>query len=277
VRAVLPLELSEDPSLTDRITESLDAVALRPIAYAMVVDVRGRRFGAWRKDENVYPASVIKVPIMAEAFRRFDAGDLSPEAEVTVTASNQTTTWGGETPFFAGARATVQALVERMITHSDNVATNQLMDVLGRTRVTDYMRSLGLPTFLLGRKLSGSEPLIEDPDMVGRNRLPPAEIATLLTLLALDRLPNAAHQREILRGCLHDEKLALGLHAGDFFAHKTGETSEQSHDAGILDTADSKRFVLVLYTTPEPHKDHADADHVNGQMAAWMRSVRASL
>jgi beta-lactamase class A len=277
VSVVLPLELSEDPRLTDHITESLDAVALRPIAYAMVVDVRGRRFGAWRKDENVYPASVIKVPIMAEAFRRYEAGELSPDAAVTVTASNQTTTWGGETPFAAGTRTTVQALVERMITHSDNVATNQLMDVLGRTRVTDYMRSLGLPTFLLGRKLSGSDPLIEDPDMVGRNRLPPAEIATLLTLLAADRLPNAARQREILRSCLHDEKLAAGLHAGDLFAHKTGETSEQSHDAGILDTADGKRFVVVLYTTPEPSVDHADADHVNAQMTAWMRTVRESL
>jgi len=165
VSAVLPLELSEDRRLSELVTGSLDAVALRPIAYSMLVDVRAMRFGAWRKDDNVYPASVIKVPIMAEAFRRYDAGDLKPDAAVDVTASNQTTTWGGDSPFIAGTRATVQALVERMITHSDNVATNQLMDVLGRARVTDYMRSLGLPTFLLGRKLSGSEPLIEDPDI----------------------------------------------------------------------------------------------------------------
>lgn len=275
--AVLSLELSEDRRLSELVTGSLDAAALRPIAYSMLVDVRAMRFGAWRKDENVYPASVIKVPIMAEAFRQYDAGDLKPDAAVDVAASNQTTTWGGDSPFMAGTRATVEALVERMITHSDNVATNQLMDVLGRARVTDYMRSLGLPTFLLGRKLSGSEPLIEDPDMVGRNRLPPAEIATLLTLLALDRLPQAARQREILRGCLHDEKLAAGLRATDVFAHKTGETSEVSHDAGILETAGGKRFVVVLYTTPEPLGDHADAEHVNAEMTAWMRSVRESL
>ena len=271
------LQFRDDPGLTDAVERALDQAALRDIASALVLDLAGMRRSAWRPDENIYPASVVKVPIMVEAFRQIEAGILREQEPVTVTASNQTTTWGGDTPFTAGTVVPVIDLVDRMITHSDNVATNQLMDVLRRERVTDSMRLLGLRTFLLGRKLSGSEPLIEDPEMVGRNRLPPSEIGLLLALIALDRVPQAARQRDILRRCMHGEKLVRGLRTGDVFMHKTGETSEESHDAGILLTADGKRYVVVLYTRPAPKADDSDADHVDPQMAEWMRSVRQQL
>jgi beta-lactamase class A len=139
------------------------------------------------------------------------------------------------------------------------------------------MHALGLNTFLLGRKLSGSEPLIEDPEKVGRNRLPAAEIGRLLTLIACDRIAGAGAQREILRRCADNEKLVPGLVQGDVFMHKTGETSDVSHDAGILVTADGKRFVIVLYCDVEPTADNADATHANPFMVAWMREVRAQL
>ena len=270
------LTVAPDPALTNDVIAALDVASLREIGYAYVLDLQTMGCGQWRADTPVYPASVIKVPIMAEAFRQFEDGMLDPESIVTVSATNETTTWG-ISPFVPGTTATVRELVDRMVTHSDNVATNQLMDVLGRERVTAYMRELGLRTFLLGRKLSGSEPLIEDPGMVGRNRLPPAEIGALLALIAGDRVPGAAAQREIMRRCVHAEKLVPALRAGDVFVHKTGETSKESHDAGILYTAEGKRYVVVLYTTPEPKPDDSDADHVNPQITLWMRTLREAL
>ncbi|HYK54422.1 MAG TPA: serine hydrolase [Candidatus Eremiobacteraceae bacterium] len=268
---------ASDKELDSAISDALDASGLREIAYAYVADLDAMRYGAYRADEVIYPASVIKVPIMAEAFRKAEAGELRLDDVVTVTQANQTTTWGGESPFHAGAKATVRDLVDRMITHSDNVATNQLFDVLRRERVTAFMRELGLPTFFLGRKLSGSEPLIVDDEMTGRNRLPPHEIGTLLTLIATDAVPAAARQREILRRCLHNEKLVPALREGDVFMHKTGETSDLSHDAGILKTAEGTSYVVVLYTNPESRGDDTEADHVNPQMTDWMRSLRARL
>jgi len=265
-----------DGALDRGILDALDASSLTQIGYAYVADLDAMRFGAYRADEVIYPASVIKVPIMAEAFRQVEAGELRFDDVVTVTESNQTTTWG-ESPFPAGTKATVLDLVDRMITHSDNVATNQLFDVLRRERVTTYMHDLGLPTFFLGRKLSGSEPLIIDPETTGRNRLPPREIGTLLALIAADAVPGAAQQRDILRRCVHNEKLVPALRAGDVFMHKTGETSDLSHDAGILKTVDGKSYVVVLYTTPEPKGDDSDAEHVNPQMTQWMRSLRERL
>ena len=269
-----PLESSE--ALNAHIREALGAAGIAASACAYVADLDAGRFGEWRSRENVYPASVIKVPIMAEAFRQYELGRIAPETALVVSANNQTTT-DKPSPFATGYETTVNELVELMITLSDNIATNQLMDVLGRERVTEYMHALGLETFLLGRKLSGSEPLIDDPGVVGRNRLPANEIARLLALIAWDAVSGAAAQRAILGRCAHNEKLVPGLRAGDVFMHKTGETSDVSHDAGILRTAEGKQYVVVLYTEVEPNPDGSDAAHANPAMTAWMRSLRARL
>jgi beta-lactamase class A len=268
--------VAQDRELNDRIRAALTEAALQDIGHAYVVDLDRMRFGSYRADANVYPASVIKVAMMAEAYHQYADGSLMPEQSVVVSDANQTTT-SESTPFVPGYRATVQELVELMVTHSDNIATNQLLDVLRRENVTAYMHELGLSTFLMGRKLSGSEPLIVDLETVGRNRLPPDEIGRLLTLIARDQVAGAAAQREILGRCVHNEKLVPGLAPGDRFMHKTGETDEQSHDAGILVTAQGRSYTIVLYTTPQPLPDRSDAQHANPSMTSWMRAMRATL
>jgi beta-lactamase class A len=278
---IVTLQPAHDSAIDAHIVRALEAAALDHPGVvressAYICDLQSMRFGEVRSEANIYPASVIKVPIMAEAFRQYSASELRPDDRVVVSANNQTAT-SGPAPFVPGYVATASELVDLMIVHSDNVATNELFDVLRRERVTEYMQALGLTTFLLGRKLSGSEPLIEDPEKIGRNRLPAAEIGRLLTLIACDRIAGAGAQREILRRCADNDKLVPGLVQGDVFMHKTGETSDVSHDAGILVTADGKRFVIVLYCDVEPTADNADATHANPFMVAWMRAVRAQL
>lgn len=258
------------------LTRALDAARLTDCASASLVDLDANLCAGWRSEENIYPASVIKVAIMAEAFRQYALGQLRPETRVIVAEANQTTT-DAPTPFVSGYCSTVSELVEYMIAFSDNIATNQLIDVLGRERVTEHMRSLGLKTFLLGRKLSGSEPLIVDPGVVGMNRMPAEEIRLLLCLIARDALPAATEQRAILARCVHNDKLAAGLAKDDVFMHKTGETSDVSHDAGILTTAQGRHYVIVLYTQVTPNPDGSDASHANPAMAHFMRSLRAAL
>jgi beta-lactamase class A len=271
-----PLAIARDRELDDRIHAALIEATLQDIGFAYVADLDRMRGGSFRAGANIYPASVIKVAVMAEAYHRYADGSLAPNHVVIVSDENQTTT-AESTPFVPGYRATAQELVELMISRSDNIATNQLLDVLRRENITAYMHELGLSTFLMGRKLSGSEPLIVDAETVGRNRLPPDEIGLLLTLIACDKIPGAAAQRDILGRCVHNEKLVPGLAPGDRFMHKTGETDAQSHDAGILVTAEGRRYSIVLYTTPDPLPDRSDARHVDPMMTTWMRAMRTSL
>jgi len=265
-----------DPNLDGVILEALEIAGINVGASVYLSDLQSKRYGQWRAREDVYPASVIKVPIMAEAFRRFAQGSLKPDDPIVVSSKNQTTT-SGPAPFSPGYKTTIGELVDFMIVHSDNVATNQLMDELGRQNVTEYMHALRMQTFLLGRKLSGSEPLIEDPEMSGRNRLPALEVGRLLELIACDAIDGAAEQRAVLARCADKEKLVPGLAPDDVFMHKTGETSSVSHDAGILTTPGGKQYVVVLYCEVEPRADNSDAAWVNPAMTDWMRAVRENL
>ncbi len=263
-----PPEPAASDALGRTVRAGLERAGLPDDVSAYVLALDRMAFGAWNPDDDIYPASVIKVAIMAEAFARRDAGDLAFDDRIAIDAGNLTTT-AEPTPLDAGRSASIAELVALMIERSDNIATNQLIDLLRRERVTASMRSLGLRDFLLGRKLSGSEPLVDDPEMAGTNRLSAHDIARLLLLIATDAVPAAREQRAMLRGCVHNDKLAPGLRAGDSFMHKTGETSSVSHDAGILRTAEGREYVVVLYTRGD--------ESINPRMTAWMRAVRDAL
>ncbi|MBV8282242.1 MAG: serine hydrolase, partial [Candidatus Eremiobacteraeota bacterium] len=265
--------LTSDARLQRALDAALDAAKLRRDAAACVIDVDRARVAQWRSREDIYPASVIKIALMTSAFARFAAGTLGPIERVRIAHENVTPT-AEPTPLMPRYEATVQQLVELMIERSDNIATNQLIDLLRREHVTVEMRALGLEQFFLGRKLSGADPLIEDPESSRRNSFTPHDAAQLLRLIALGRVPGASAQRALLERCMHNDRLTLGLRAGDRFAHKTGETSKVSHDAGILRTPAGGHYVIVLYTQPASLGDVTD---VNPLMAAWMRALRAHL
>jgi beta-lactamase class A len=274
LNALTPLVPSA--ALDEAVCTALNATGLRDIAAACVVDLGDSRVGHWRADDDIYPASIVKIALMMEAYARYADGSLRPHDRVRILAANLTPT-AEPTPLVAGYDARVQELVDLMIGRSDNIATNQLIDLLRRERVTESVHALGASGFGLRRKLSGADPLVGDPEMTGRNSLSPRDAAHLLRLIALDAVPFADEQRTLLGRCMHDDKLTPGLREGDRFMHKTGETSSVSHDAGILRTREGREYIVVLYTTPQPDPSGADATHVNPRMSAWMRRLRDAL
>lgn len=216
-----------------------------------------------------YPASMIKVPLAAAVLAlggRLDDGH-------TVTLANMTAN-DAESPLEPGYRATQRELLERAISRSDNVATNLLFDVAGRERATALARDrFGLRETAFHRKLSGSEPLIEDPqwDGVHRNTHPAGDAARLLAAIARDAVPHAALLREMLAAQYWNDKLSLGLRPGDRFAHKTGDTSDVTHDGGILTTAEGRRYVVVAYLGLASSPEH------NARFGDLMRALRERL
>jgi beta-lactamase class A len=190
---------------------------------------------------------MIKLPLAAAAGAAIRAGRLRWDTPVTVDPRNATVN-DAPSPMEPGYRTTVEELTTFMLQRSDNVATNQLFDVLGRERATADVRALGFATTAFRRKLSGALPLIDDAKATGRNTFPAAEAAELLTALADDRIPEAPALRRILATSWWNVKLSRGLEPGDAFAHKTGDTDEVSHDGGILTLPGGARWVVVVYT-----------------------------
>ncbi len=226
----------------------------------------------WSRDDGrtIYPASMIKVPLAAAIGAAIDGGRLRWDTSVTVDPRNATVN-DAPSPIEPGYRTTVEELTTYMLQRSDNVATNQLYDVLGRERATADVHALGFRGTAFRRKLSGALPLIDDPEATGRNTFPAAEAAELFEGLAEDRVPQAAVLRSILATSWWDVKLSRGLEPGDAFAHKTGDTDEVAHDGGILTLPGRARWIVVVFT------ELASSDEHDARFGAFMRALRPYL
>jgi len=249
--------------------------ALAAAAGLGAAQVHLRRVGggaAWSSDDGrwISPASLIKLPLAVAAGQAIAAGRLSWKSPVCVTAANLTANDAGS-PLVPGYWSRVDELVRLMLQRSDNVATNVLYDLLGRERATGALHGLGFRRTFFRRKLSGAEPLIDDPQATGRNAFPAREAVALLERLARGRLPEAARLREILATSYWDVKLSRGLAPGDAFAHKTGDTDAVSHDAGILRLAAGDTWAIAVYT------DLPSSDEVDRRFGAFMQALRPQL
>jgi beta-lactamase class A len=215
-------------------------------------------------------ASMIKVPIAAALSRLWLEGIFRPEDRAAIVEANMTAN-DAASPLVPGYRARLDELGWLMLTRSDNVATNTLIDLIGRGRATAFARGWGLTQTAIRRKLSGSLPLIDDPEAQGRNAHPAGEAALLFTKIAASTIPGSDWLREALAAQEWNTKLSGGLEEDDRFAHKTGDTDEVSHDGGILELPSGARFVIVVYTAL-PSSPENDA-----RFARFMRTLRPQL
>ena len=192
----------------------------------------------------VVAASVIKIPIMVEAFRQFEAGELNPRQTYRIKAEDKMPSCGALNRMHDGLEVTMRDLVELMIVLSDNTATNILIDILGIDRVNAAMEVEGLKVTRLRRKLfdrAGMEAGLS-------NHVCAREIGVLLERMYAGTLisPEASAQMlEILRNQKLNGKMPFFLKPrGIACAHKTGEDDGITHDVGIVYAR--KPFVLCM-------------------------------
>ena len=196
------------------------------------------------ENEPLLAASVIKIPIMVEAFRRFGEGSLNPEDVHTLRDAEKLPSCGALNRMHDGLQVTLRDLVELMIVLSDNTATNILIDLLGIDSVNATMRANGLTRSTLRRKLfdrAGHEAGIE-------NTVTAREMGMLLEKMYAGTLvsPEASREMlEILRNQKLNGKMPFFLKPrGISCAHKTGEDDGITHDVGVVYTR--KPFVLCM-------------------------------
>lgn len=225
------------------------------------------------QERALYPASMLKTPLALAAYTLVEEGELRLGDTHEVTQANMTAN-DKPSPLVPGYASPLTELIDLMLTRSDNVATNMLYDIVGRARATQIVQDrYGLRGTAFFRKLSGSMPLIHDPewDRVHMNTHPAADAARLFELIARSEVPFALALRETLARQEWNNKLSGGLAPGDRFAHKTGDTDEVTHDGGILDTAEGRSYVIVVYTGLESSDAH------NARFAPFMSALRSGL
>lgn len=198
----------------------------------------------FQADEPLIAASVIKLPVMAEAFRRIQTGELDPAEEIEIRPEDKMPSCGALTYMHDGLRATVMDLITLMIILSDNTATNLLIDRLGMARINQTMEEMGIPGVCLRRKLFDAEKSRQGVE----NTVTARGIGLLLERIAQGELLGGASDRkmmEILGNQRLNGKLPFFLHSMNVpVAHKTGEDDGITHDVGVIRA--KRPFVVCL-------------------------------
>ncbi|MGN0775407.1 MAG: serine hydrolase [Candidatus Ventricola sp.] len=214
------------------ITPQLEALGGDTGVYVSSL-VTGETF-ARGADKPVVAASVIKIPVMIEAFRAQAAGELRLDEIHALADAERMPSCGTLKAMHTGIEMTLLDLVRLMIIVSDNTATNILISRLGIGRVNETLRALGCRQTTLRR-------LLFDRSAAGRgleNSITAGEMGMLLEKLWRGEIvsPEAsAAMLEILLDQRLNGKLPFYLHArGIRVAHKTGEDTGVTHDVGII-------------------------------------------
>lgn len=177
-------------------------------------------------------ASVIKLPIMVEAFRQMDCGMVYADETFIVLSEDRQPGCGVLSHLHDGVSAELIDLVTLMIIVSDNTATNMLIRRLGMDAINRTMRDLGLMDSSLNRKLFDAEQAQNNV----QNYVSAADMGALLKHLYSHEIVSTEASAQMLK-ILKNQKLngKMPFHMDGFeIAHKTGEDDGITHDVGIV-------------------------------------------
>lgn len=187
---------------------------------------------AYQADLPLVAASVIKIPILAEAFRQARDGLLSMDEMFSIRPEQKMPSCGALTYLHDGLQVTLRDLCVLMIILSDNSATNILIDRLGIENINRTIRAIDLEKTTLRRRLFDREASRRGI----QNHITAGEMALLLKKMYLGQCVSLDADAEML-AILKDQRLngKIPFFLNDYeIAHKTGEDDGITHDVGIV-------------------------------------------
>lgn len=123
------------------------------VAGLWVHDLRRRETYGLRHDLVVPPASTIKLFVLCELFRQVELGRVSLSDEVELRRRDVVPGTGVLKDLAPGLRLSLADAATLMVTVSDNVATNLMIDRLGTRGINRGIRDAGCRETRLGGKL----------------------------------------------------------------------------------------------------------------------------
>jgi len=206
-------------------------------------------------DEVMPTASLIKLAVMVETFRLFEARTFNFDHKLTLTKDDTVPGAGVLTDSFTpGATFTLLDAVRLMVTVSDNTATNMVLDTVTIPATNATMAKLGFPETRVNAKVFKGSTTSVDPARTkkyGLGSTTAREMTGLLELIATKKAVSPTACDEML-GILkknHDnEMIARGLPSGTAFAHKTGAVSNARTDAGVIYLGGKPAVVVCVLT-----------------------------
>ena len=238
-------------------------------------------------DEPVQTASVIKLPIMIEAFYQVKAGKLKLDQKLPLTKDNQVPGSGVLQFMDPGLQVTLKDAVTLMIILSDNTATNVVIDAVGIPSVNQRLATLGLKNTYLYKKVfkPAEGPTPPDQKKFGLGKTTAREMAEAMESIYRCDLGDkdlCKTMLEILRNQQDRNSVPRYLESGDTsekpsaIANKTGALDDVRNDVALVETK-SAPIVISVFTwdnkdqrwTPENDAELLIANMAKNVVAAW--------
>ncbi|MBD2460414.1 serine hydrolase [Oscillatoria sp. FACHB-1407] len=186
-------------------------------------------------------ASTIKVPILVAFLQDVDAGKVRLDEMLTMQQADITVGSGDMQDQPVGTQYSALETAIKMITISDNTATNMLITRLGGAEALNQrFRSWGLTNTQIRNPLA---------DLEGMNTTTPKDLTGLLAMVTQgDLLSLRSRDRlfDIMQATVANSLLPSGLDQGATIAHKTGTIDTMVGDTGIVDMPNGKRFIITV-------------------------------
>lgn len=145
-------------------------------------------------------------------------------------------------------------LARAMIVRSSNLATNLLLDLLGVANVRRVLSDAGIDGVRIVRGVEDNAAFER-----GLNNEMTANGARRLFRIICESGFLRENSRDLMRDILLAQEfnamIPAGLPNGFKVAHKTGEISTHSHDAGVVYPPNRKPFVVSIFTESDPKLD----------------------
>jgi beta-lactamase class A len=206
------------------------------------IDLETGDYVDYNGEKTFSAASTIKFPILIALFQEIDAGRI--KLNETLTMRRDLITGGSGTMQYRspGTRFSLLETATKMITISDNTATNMIIDRLGgRNKLNPRFRSWGLQNTIV-RNLLG--------DFKGTNTTSAKDLVRLSALVANNQLLSSSSRTrvlDIMRRVENTSLLASGIGKGATIAHKTGTLGVILGDAGIIQMPNGKRYLAGIF------------------------------
>jgi beta-lactamase class A len=252
IAAVVPvaaLKLSQEIMPLKVLVQQLAAKNTKLLPGVFFVELDTGAYLDLNGDLTFSAASMIKFPILVAFLQAVDAKKIQLDEKLTL---KKELIGGGSgemqyrTP---GTKFTALETATKMITISDNTATNLLIERLGGAAALNQLfQSWGLTVTLIRNPL---------PDLSGTNTTSPKDLASLMALVQQgDLLSMKSRDRllDIMRRTKTVTLLPRGLGAGATIAHKTGDIGSLVGDVGLVDMPNGKRYVAVAMVK-RPHNN----------------------
>lgn len=204
------------------------------------------------ENEAMPTASLIKLSVMIEAYRQFEADKIDLAKSVTLKEEDKVPGSGLLTQHFtAGMQLSVRDAVRLMMAYSDNTATNLVLDAIGLPATAKAMEELGYPNTKIHSKVYRRDLSIfpERSVQFGLGSTTAADMVALLERLLKGDLAKEDSTKAMiahLRSNQDKESFSKLLPRGTKYGYKGGSVDKVRTAAGFIDLESGPLFVAVL-------------------------------